>query len=135
MVMWLAILTSVITSMQGETEESLNSEDSLVSDGSAEMRIGDSENKEAEQFITLSSPDQQIEENIINRLKTFFLRGIWCGHQKHWSPRKNFTIAYDKIFFSDSNMKISDVPLDIITGKILASPWRLYLGCLLKKKI
>ena len=42
------------------------------------------------------------------------VRGHWCGYQDYWSTVG--TITYDSITYSDSNMNITDTPLDINTG-------------------
>ena len=48
-------------------------------------------------------------------ITTLGVRGHWCAEQEGpW--RTVGTITYDNIFFSDSNMNITDTPLDINTG-------------------
>ena len=42
------------------------------------------------------------------------VRGSWCGEQDDWGSVG--TITYDSIFYYDSNMNITDTPLNINTG-------------------
>ena len=44
------------------------------------------------------------------------LRGHWCAAHNSDAWSKVGTITYDRITFSDSNMNITDTPLDINTG-------------------
>ena len=47
-------------------------------------------------------------------ITTLGVRGHWCAEQNWWDTVG--TITYDSITYSDSNMNISDTPLDINTG-------------------
>ena len=114
-----------------ETENKLG--DSLV--GITEIGKWESEDKEAHQLLSAlytyfkkMAPLTKNVDKLINKINdfetlknSFFHRGIWCGHQKWWKSYGNFTLSYDKMFFSDSNMEISEAPLNIRTGKISKS--------------
>ena len=47
------------------------------------------------------------------------VRGHWCAArtQNYWT--RTGTITYDSITYSDSNMNITDTPLDINTGNAI----------------
>ena len=68
--------------------------------------------------VTLMSSDQQQEtmiEDNIQRLDTLSTRGRWCGYQDDWYP-DNSVFSYIRMFFSDSNMNLTETPLDLNTG-------------------
>ena len=151
-VIWLFILTSVITTMDGETENDYNVEDSLVGDGTNEIGNRDSKDNEAKQLLrSLSSyvnnnseKMAQLISNVDSLLKKMtecdtkvasltqdlealknsdpFKWGRWCGYRnswKSWNKIGTFTVNYDSVFYSDSNMDFSGVPLDVNTGILL----------------
>ena len=60
----------------------------------------------ATDVVSLTSSHQQ--------LLPLGTRGIWCGYQDLWN--KFNIITYDNLIYSDSNMNITDTPLDISTG-------------------
>ncbi len=147
-VIWLFIFTSAITTMD-ETENDYNVEDSLVGVGSNEIGNMDSKDNEAKQLLrSLSSyvnnnseKMAQLISNVDSLLKKMtecdtkvasltqdlealknsdlFKWGRWCGYRNSWNKIGTFTINYDRMFYSDSNMDISGVPLDINTGILL----------------
>ena len=72
-----------------------------------------------EDVQTLTSSDQQQEtliEDNIRRLDTLSIRGRWCGYQDHWTA-DNSIISYDSMFFMDTNMNLTETPLDLNTGR------------------
>ena len=71
-----------------------------------------------EEKITQGSLIQQQgtkTEDIIQRLDTLSTRGRWCGYQDDWYP-DNSVFSYIRMFFSDSNMNLTETPLDLNTG-------------------
>ena len=68
-------------------------------------------------------PERMIEDNI-QRLEAISPRGRWCGHGISVSH-----IAYDLTFGGisfDTNMPLSGVPLDLITGNLLKLEFKKY---------
>ena len=68
--------------------------------------------------VTLMSSDEQQEimiEDNVQRLETLSIRGRWCGYQDDWYP-DNSVFSYIRMFFSDSNMNLTETPLDLNTG-------------------
>ena len=148
-VIWLFIFTSAMTTIEGETENDYNIEDSLVGDGTNEIENMDSKDNKAKQLLrSLSSyvnnnSDKmaQLISNVDSLLKKMtecdtkvasltqdlealknsdlFKWGRWCGYQNSWYTIGTSTINYATIFYSDSNMDISGVPLDIRTGILI----------------
>ena len=53
-------------------------------------------------------------EEQAKKIKSLGTKGSWCGYQSFWSSKG--IITYDRITFSSSNMEITSIPLDIITG-------------------
>lgn len=66
---------------------------------------------------SLTSSDRQQQTTIgdnIKRLDSQATRGSWCAYKGKWNT--GGTVTYDKLTLSDSNMNITDTPLDIKTG-------------------
>ena len=75
-----------------------------------------------EEKITQGSLIQQQgtkTEDIIQRLDTLSTRGRWCGYQDDWYP-DNSVFSYIRMFFSDSNMNLTETPLDLNTGAMIS---------------
>ena len=64
---------------------------------------------------SLSQQQKTMTEDIIQRLDTLSTRGRWCGYQDDWYP-DNSVFSYIRMFFSDSNMNLTETPLDLNTG-------------------
>ena len=76
----------------------------------------------ANEIDSLKTSDQQQErmiEDNIQRLEAISPRGRWCGHVISVSHIA-YDLTYGGISF-DTNMPLSGVPLDLITGNLLKS--------------
>ena len=69
-------------------------------------------------LVSLTSSDQQQDvkiESLSSQIDSLGARGHWCGYQKEWRSTVG-TITYERLTYTDSNMNITDNPLDINTG-------------------
>ena len=90
----------------------------LIADMKEEMgdmkdKLAETEEKLAEMSEKMEQQEFQIE-SLSSQIDSLGVRGHWCGEQDSW--RTVGTITYDTIYYSDSNMNITDTPLDINTG-------------------
>lgn len=61
---------------------------------------------------SLTSSDQQQAAQITSLVT----RGTWCAYKYRWNTSDSI-ITYEDLTYSDSNMNITETPLDISTGK------------------
>ena len=79
-----------------------------------ENKLAETEEKLAEMSEKTEQQESQIE-SLSFQIDSLGARGHWCGNKDSWY-KDDSTITYDSIFYSDSNMNITDTPLDIKTG-------------------
>jgi len=71
---------------------------------------------------------------LAERLDNISVRGRWCATRGKWTASEQ-TITYDKLFFSDTNMKITQPPFDIKSGIFVVpatGTWRVNYSILSK---
>ena len=79
-----------------------------------ENKLAETEEKLAEMSEKTEQQESQIE-SLSFQIDSLGARGHWCGNKDSWY-KDGSTITYDSIFYSDSNMNITDTPLNINTG-------------------
>ena len=110
-----------------ETENKLKeTEEKLAEMGDMKEEMGDmkediSRNEEqmASIITSMSEEREQQEfqiESLSSQIDSLGARGHWCATRTQDDWRTPGTITYERITYSDSNMNISALPLDINTG-------------------
>ena len=76
--------------------------------------ISDILDRLAEMEDAVVTVGERVESNSAS-ITTLATRGTWCGFQSSWTT--SGIISYENLTLSDSNMDISEQPLDINAGK------------------
>ena len=114
-----AQITSMLEDLVSVTEDVASLTEDVGTLTEDVMTLTSSDQDQEIMIEDLVSSDQQQEtliEDNIRRLDTLSIRGRWCGYQDHWTA-DNSIISYDSMFFMDTNMNLTETPLDLNTGR------------------
>ena len=107
---------------EDEDKSSVNVEEILRENRDLNQTISDILERIADLEDVIIRNEEKITDNqrrllmVEHDVEDISTKGRWCGFSNGGWHTDNVVISYDKISFSDTNMAISETPLDINTG-------------------